>query len=166
MLEVLQPVMHNLASPSTGLARFINALGATAAEVAPVAEIQAQAFGSLDTTFTALAEVARPFIQESISEGPPTEETAIRTLPQIRTLLANSTELFRDLEPAAVALQQDSPTIAARARGRDADPRQVRPAQQAAAADRSNRSAPEQEHRRARRDHRARRWRPTSSGRR
>ncbi len=78
-----------------------------------MAEVQAQMFGSLDTTFTALAEVARPFIQESISEGPPTEETAIETLPQIRTLLANSTALFNDLQPAAVALRQTSPTIAA-----------------------------------------------------
>jgi hypothetical protein len=113
VLEVLQPVTHNLSSSRTGLARFIDALGATAAEVAPVADVQAAMFGSLDTTFTALAQVARPFIQESISEGPPTEETAIDTLPRIRTLLANSTGLFRDLEPAAVALQQDSPTIAA-----------------------------------------------------
>ena len=46
----------------------------TAAEVAPVAEMQAQMFVSLDTTFGALADVARPFIQESISEGPPTED--------------------------------------------------------------------------------------------
>jgi virulence factor Mce-like protein len=113
VLEVLQPVTRNLSSSRTGLARFIDTLGATAAEVAPVAEVQAAMFGSLDTTFTALADVARPFIQESISEGPPTEETAIRTLPRIRTLLANSTGLFRDLQPAAVALQQDSPTIAA-----------------------------------------------------
>ena len=113
VLEVLEPVTRNLSSSRTGLARFIDTLGATAAEVAPVAEVQAAMFGSLDTTFTALADVARPFIQESISEGPPTEETAIRTLPRIRTLLANSTGLFRDLQPAAVALQQDSPTIAA-----------------------------------------------------
>jgi virulence factor Mce-like protein len=113
VLEVLEPVMRNLSSPETNLAGFINALGATAAEVAPVAEIQAAAFGSLDTTFTALAEVARPFIQESISEGPPTEETAIQTLPAIRHLLVNSTGLLNDLEPAAVALRQTSPTIAA-----------------------------------------------------
>ncbi len=111
VLEVLTPVMRNLSSPETNLAGFIRALSATAAEVAPVAEIQAQMFGSLDTTFTALAQVARPFIQESISEGPPTEETAIRTLPEIDTLLANSTALLRDLEPAAVALRQTSPTI-------------------------------------------------------
>ena len=103
--------------------------------MAPVAEIQAQAFGSLDTTFTALAEVARPFIQESISEGPPTEETAIRTLPQIRTLLANSTALFRDLEPAAVALQQDSPTIAAGLEAGTPILAKSDAAQQAAAAD-------------------------------
>ena len=35
-------------------------------------------FANLDTTFTALAERGRPFIQESISEGPPTLDTAIR----------------------------------------------------------------------------------------
>ena len=129
VLEVLEPVMRNLSSPETNLAGFIKALSATAAEVAPVAEIQAQMFGSLDTTFTALAEVARPFIQESISEGPPTEETAIRTLPQIDELLVNSTGLLQDLEPAAVALRQTSPTITASLDGGDADPRQVRPAQ-------------------------------------
>ena len=113
VLEVLEPVMKNLSSPETNLAGFIRALSATAAEVAPVAEIQARMFGSLDTTFTALAQVARPFIQESISEGPPTEETAIRTLPNIDQLLVTSTGLFRDLEPAAVALRQTSPTITA-----------------------------------------------------
>ena len=57
-------------SPQTGLGRFFPALGATAAEVAPVAETQAQMFVSLDTTFGALADVARPFIQETISEAP------------------------------------------------------------------------------------------------
>jgi virulence factor Mce-like protein len=112
VLRVLQPVMHNLSSPRTDLAGFINALGATAAEVAPVAEDQARAFIGLDTTFTALAQVARPFIEESITEGVPTEETAIDTLPRIRTLLANTTGLFKDLQPAATALREDSPTIA------------------------------------------------------
>jgi len=112
VLALLRPVAKNLSSPETGLERFITALGATAAELAPVAEIQAQAFGSLDTTFTALAEVARPFIQESISEGPPTEAVAIDTLPRIRNLLTTSTSLFNDLEPAATALRTDSPVIA------------------------------------------------------
>lgn len=112
VLEALQPVAKNLASSDTGLARFIDALAATAAEVAPVAEIQAAMFGSLDTTFTALAVVARPFIQESISESPPTERVVLDTLPRIRPFLANTTALFEDLGPAAIALRDGSPTIA------------------------------------------------------
>jgi virulence factor Mce-like protein len=113
VLEVLEPVMANLSSPETNLAGFINALSATAAEVAPVAETQAQMFADLNVTFTALAEVARPFIQDSISEGVPTEEVTLETLPRIRPFLANSAGLMEDLEPAAVALRQTSPTIAA-----------------------------------------------------
>ena len=79
VLEVLEPVMRNLSSPETNLAGFIRALSATAAEVAPVAETQAQMFADLNVTFTALAEVARPFIQESITEGVPTER--VRSTP-------------------------------------------------------------------------------------
>jgi virulence factor Mce-like protein len=112
VLEVLQPVSRNLGSPSTGLARFIQAVGATAAEVAPVAETQAAMFANLDTTFTALAEVARPYIQESISEAPPTELTALETLPRVRPFLANTAGLFEDLRPAAVALNDGAPVIA------------------------------------------------------
>ena len=41
--------------PKTGLDRFFRALADTAAEVAPVAEVQAQMFVSLDTTFGAFA---------------------------------------------------------------------------------------------------------------
>ncbi len=72
---------RNLASPKTGVGRFFRALADSAAEVAPVAETQAQMFVSLDSTFGAFAEVARPYIQESISEAPPTFDTLIRTAP-------------------------------------------------------------------------------------
>ena len=73
--------MTNLADPDTGLGRFVPALAATAAEVAPVAETQAQLFVALDTTFTSLAEVARPFIQETISESPPTLDAGTAGAP-------------------------------------------------------------------------------------
>jgi hypothetical protein len=112
VVEVLQPVARNLSSERTNLDRFIGALANTAAEVAPVAETQAAMFRSLNVTFTALAEVSRPFIQESISEGPPTEEVALDTLPRIRPFLANTAGLFDDLRPAARALAESSPTIA------------------------------------------------------
>ena len=67
LVQVLTPVMRNLADPNTGLSNFVSSLSATAAEVAPVAEIQGQLFADLDTTFAAFARVSRPFIQESIS---------------------------------------------------------------------------------------------------
>jgi virulence factor Mce-like protein len=99
LVERLTPVMRNLAAPDTGLSNFVSSLSATAAEVAPVAEIQGQLFADLDTTFRAFANVARPFIQESISKSPETEDVAIKTLPTIRPFLANTAVLFSELRP-------------------------------------------------------------------
>jgi virulence factor Mce-like protein len=113
LLRVLQPVMRNLASPSTGLDRFVRSLAATAAELAPVAEVQAQLFVSLDATFGALASVSRPFIQETISETPPTLDVATQTLPRIRPFLQHSAALFSDLRPGAAALRATAPELAA-----------------------------------------------------
>jgi virulence factor Mce-like protein len=116
LLQRLDPVTRNLASSSTGLGRFFKALEASAAEVAPVAETQAHMFVSLDTTFTALARVSRPFIQEFISKGPPTEDTAIATLPRIRPFLRHSRALFADFQPSARLLVTTAPALAAATR--------------------------------------------------
>jgi phospholipid/cholesterol/gamma-HCH transport system substrate-binding protein len=99
LVQRLEPVMRNLAAPDTGLGRLVSALSATAAEAAPVAEIQGQLFVDLDTTFRALADVARPFIQQTISRSPQTEDVAIHTLPRIRPFLANTAVLFGELQP-------------------------------------------------------------------
>ncbi len=112
VLRYLQPVMTNLSDPDTGLERFIVAAAAAAAEVAPVADVQAELFVNLDTTFTALAGVARPFIQETISETPPTFAVAERALPRIRPFLEHSTELFTSLQPGVDAIATYSPLIA------------------------------------------------------
>jgi virulence factor Mce-like protein len=104
LVQVLTPVMRNLADPNTGLGNFVSSLSATAAEVAPVAQIQGQLFADLDTTFAALARVSRPFIQESISRSPAAEDTAIATLPTIRPFLANTTKLFAELRPGFHAI--------------------------------------------------------------
>lgn len=111
-LRSLQPVARTLSNPRTRLGRLFVALRDTAAEVAPVAEVQAQMFVVLDTTFGALANVARPFIQETISRTPPAFDTAIRTLPRIRPFLRNTTGLFEDLAPGARALRRTAPDIA------------------------------------------------------
>jgi phospholipid/cholesterol/gamma-HCH transport system substrate-binding protein len=111
VLEFLQPVSRNLASPRTDLAGFVEALAATSAEVAPVAETQARLFVSLDTTFSALANVARPFIQETISESPPTLDAGNRALPVIRPFLAHSATLFTELEPGVTTLARTAPVL-------------------------------------------------------
>jgi virulence factor Mce-like protein len=112
VLRYLEPVMTNLSAPDTQFERFIVASAAAAAEVAPVADVQAELFVNLDTTFTALAEVARPFIQETISETPPTFAVAERTLPTIRPFLDHSAALFTDLQPGVNAIADTSPLIA------------------------------------------------------
>lgn len=112
LLPNLEKVMRSLSDPGTELDNFFRALGATAAEVAPVAEQQAQLFVNLDVTFRALAEVARPFIQDSISGGPPALDEAIRVFPFQRRFLANNEGLFRELRPGVAALRRAAPDLA------------------------------------------------------
>ena len=112
LLFNLEPVMQNLSDPRTRAARLVRALGRTASIVAPAAETQAALFGNLDTTFRALANVARPFLQESISGGPPVLDEAIKDFPQQRPFLDNSAALFHELQPGVQALSTAAPDLA------------------------------------------------------
>jgi len=112
LLRDLEPVAANLSAPQTRLARFFNELGDAAGEVAPVSEEQAALFVNLDTTFTALAGVARPFIQQTISESPPTEQVGIEQFPRQRPFIRNSTGLFRELRPGVATLPSAAPVLA------------------------------------------------------
>ena len=113
LLPRLERVTRNLAAPETQLGRFFRALTSTAAEVAPVAETQAQMFVALDGTFAAFAEIARPYLQETISRTPETLRTTTETLPTIRPFLVNNRKLFVDLQPGAAVLADSAPTIEA-----------------------------------------------------
>jgi virulence factor Mce-like protein len=112
LLRDLEPVMRNLSARETGLGRFFRELGDAAEEAAPVAEEQAALFVNLDVSFTALASIARPFLQETISEGPPTEDVAIRDFPRQRPFLRNQTALFRELRPGVATLPRSAPILA------------------------------------------------------
>jgi phospholipid/cholesterol/gamma-HCH transport system substrate-binding protein len=112
LLVNLVPVMRTLSDPQTQLGRFVTALGRTARIVAPVAVTQAELFTNLDTTFGALARVARPFLQDSISGGPPALDEGIKDFPQIRPFLANSEALFAELRPGVAALATAAPDLA------------------------------------------------------
>jgi hypothetical protein len=80
--------------------------------VAPVAEEQADLFVNLDTTFAALSDVARPYIQDSITGGPPSLDAATKNFPLQRPFLANSAALFHELRPGAKALGAAAPDLA------------------------------------------------------
>jgi virulence factor Mce-like protein len=112
LLRDLEPVMRNLSAPGTRLGRFFAELGDAAEEAAPVAEEQAALFVNLDVSFTALASIARPFLQATIIETPATEEVAIRDFPRQRPFLRNQTALFRELRPGVVTLPRSAPILA------------------------------------------------------
>ncbi len=112
LLDDLEPVAANLADRQTQLARFFSALGDTAGEVSPVAEAQAELFVNMNTTFGALAGVARPFVQDFISEQPPTYDTGIAEFPKQRPFLRNNAAFFRELAPGVRTLPASAPLLA------------------------------------------------------
>jgi virulence factor Mce-like protein len=112
LLRDLEPVARNLSSKETRLGRFFSALGDAAAEAAPVADEQAALFVNLDISFTALSTIARPYLQEAISEGPPSEEVAIHDFPLQRPFIRNQTALFRELRPGVAVLPHAAPLVA------------------------------------------------------
>ena len=108
----LEPVARNLSDPDTRLNRFFASLARAAEEVAPVAEEQASLFVNLDTSFTAFASIARPFLQETISESPASEQVAIDEFPLQRPFIRNNTAFFRELRPGVAVLPHAAPILA------------------------------------------------------
>jgi len=111
LLRDIIPVAKNLSSPSTHLARMFQALNTTAGLLAPVAETQASLFRNIDTTMAALASVARPYIQDSITTARPALDSAIRNFPLQRPFLRNTQALFHDLRPGVQALRTAAPAL-------------------------------------------------------
>jgi virulence factor Mce-like protein len=112
LLTNLEAVTINLTNPSTKFARFFPSLARAARIVAPAARTQGELFANLDTTFTALSAVARPFIQETISKSPPTLDTVTAALPEQRSFLRNLTGFAGDLRPGVKVLPSTLPTLA------------------------------------------------------
>ncbi len=108
----LQPVMRNLASPHSDLAGFFRGLSKYSAALTPVASTQASLFGNLDTTFRALAGVASPYLQQTISQTPPTFQTTIADGPVIRPFLTDTALLLHEFRPGTATLTQSAPVLA------------------------------------------------------
>jgi phospholipid/cholesterol/gamma-HCH transport system substrate-binding protein len=111
LLRDIVPVMQNLAAPRTQLRNFIQQLGTFTALVAPASETQASLFDNLDTTMRALSQVAKPYIQQSITGGKPALDAGIRDFPQQRPFLVNTTGLMHDLRPGIKALRTAAPVL-------------------------------------------------------
>jgi virulence factor Mce-like protein len=111
LLRDVIPVMQNLSSPQTNLRGFVQQLGTFASLVAPVSETNASLFDNLDVTMNALSQVARPYIQDSITKGKPALDEAIKDFPQQRPFLADTAGLMHDLRPGVRALRTAAPPL-------------------------------------------------------
>jgi phospholipid/cholesterol/gamma-HCH transport system substrate-binding protein len=108
----LGPVMRNLSSRRTDLAGFFHGLESFSSAAAPVAQTQADLYGNMATTFRALASVAYPFLQEWISQTPPTFRTVITQSPVIRPFIIDTAALFSELAPGFETLPRTAPILA------------------------------------------------------
>ena len=106
----LLPVMRNLSDPDTELKNFFPALGAAAAEAAPVAQVQARWFGEMATTFAAIGRDPEA-LRETIEESPPTLEAATESFRVQTPFLARFAEVSRELQPGAALLPTTLPLI-------------------------------------------------------
>jgi virulence factor Mce-like protein len=106
----LTPVMRTLSDPDTELRNLFPALGATVAQVAPVASVQARWLASMADTFAAIGGDPQA-LRETIAESPPTLTAAISSLRVQTPFLARFADVSRRLQPAAAELPRSLPLI-------------------------------------------------------
>jgi ABC-type transporter Mla subunit MlaD len=106
----LKPVAETLTSPRSRLRRFFPELGDAARIVAPVAAEQAELFTNMAVAFTAISDDPEA-LRDTISEGVPTLETGIETLPRQRPFLRDFTTLSRELRPGVRDLRVALPSL-------------------------------------------------------
>ncbi len=101
------PVLHNLASPQTGIGQLFVALDKAAQQVSPVAETQASAVQRPGHLFHRFAGVS-PSLERTIEGGPPALHQAIHSLPYEPPFIEKLTEFMRLLRPSAKIAERRS----------------------------------------------------------
>ena len=109
-LRHLLPVMENLSDPDTELRNLFPALGAAAAETAPVAAVQARLFGQMADTFAAISRDPEA-LRQTIEESPPTLAVATDSFRVQTPFLARFADVSRELQPGAQELRRALPLV-------------------------------------------------------
>jgi virulence factor Mce-like protein len=110
LVESLEPVARNLSSDETDIDNFFRQLGATSAQVAPVAETQAELFSNLADTLEAIGRSPEA-LRQTIEKSPPTLDTGIQSFRFQRPFLAELADASRQLRPAVNELPLTLPRI-------------------------------------------------------
>jgi virulence factor Mce-like protein len=106
----LRPVAQYLADPSTELTRFFNGVNSFMGAVAPVAQVNAQLFGKMATTFAAIDRNPAD-LKATIAESPSTEQVSTQSLIAQQPLLTDLTTFGRYMTPATHSLEVALPVL-------------------------------------------------------
>jgi phospholipid/cholesterol/gamma-HCH transport system substrate-binding protein len=106
----LEPVARYLSDPSTELTRFFTGLNAFMGAVAPVAQVNAQLFGKMATTFGAIDRNPAD-LKATIAESPSTEQVSTQSLIAQQPLLTDLTTFGRYMTPATHSLEVALPVL-------------------------------------------------------
>jgi virulence factor Mce-like protein len=110
LLGYLRPVAANLSAPTTQLTRLFTTLDTFMRTVAPVAQVNADLFTNMATTFAAI-DRSPSALESTIAESPSTLTTSTNSLKVQQPFLVDFTTLGNDLQPATLSLKQALPTI-------------------------------------------------------
>ena len=106
----LEPVARYLSAPSTQLTRLFNGLEGFMGAIAPVAQVNAQLFTDMATTFEAIQRDPAA-LEATIARSPSTEDVTTSSLVAQQPFLSDFTTLGQELTPATSELGAALPQI-------------------------------------------------------
>jgi phospholipid/cholesterol/gamma-HCH transport system substrate-binding protein len=110
LLTHLEPVARYLSDPGTGLTRFLNSLNSFVGAVAPVAQVNAQLFTDMATTFEAISRDPNA-LEATIRESPSTLSVSTNSLAVQQPFLSDLATLGNELTPATAELKAALPNV-------------------------------------------------------
>ncbi|MBV9605703.1 MAG: MCE family protein, partial [Solirubrobacterales bacterium] len=110
LLGYLEPVARYLSDPSTELTRLLGGLNSFMGAVAPVAQVNAELFGKMATTFAAIDRNPAD-LKATISESPSTLQVSTQSLATQQPLLVDLTTFGQNMAPATQSLRTALPVL-------------------------------------------------------